>query len=111
MCLSSNTVSEYRTIIMASSKSGDARSKFKMRPDLGRIHFKLRYDDDKRVLYVTVVECSQLKRIDLFDKCNPFVRVYLLPGNHDVMKTKVIKKSLNPVFKKKIMFQHVGLDK
>ena len=89
------------------SKFGDAWSKFETRPDLGRIHYKLRYDDN--VLHVTVVECNNLKRIDPFRKSDTLVRLYLLPGVHDVIKTKVIKKNQNPVFRQKFKIP-VSLD-
>ena len=74
------------------SKFGDARSKFETRPDLGRIHYKVRYDDATSMLYVTVVECTKLK------KMYTYVRVYLLPGVHDIIITEVVKKNINPVF-------------
>ena len=92
---------------MASSRSkfGDARSKFETGPGLGRIHYKVRYDDLTSVLNVTVVECSKLKKMDTFSgKSDPFVRVYLLPGVHDIIKTEVVKKNLNPVFEENFKF-------
>lgn len=86
------------------SKFGDARSRFETGPGLGRIHYKVRYDDATGVLNVTVVECSQLKKMDTFGKSDPFVRVYLLPGVHDIIQTKVAKKNLNPVFEENFKF-------
>ena len=87
------------------SKFGDARSKFETGPGLGRIHYKVRYDDTSSVLNVTVVECSKLKKMDTFSgKSDPFVRVYLLPGVHDIIKTEVVKKNLNPVFEENFKF-------
>ena len=95
---------------MASGSSlGGARPKSEIRPDLGRIHYKVRYDDASSMLHVTVVECTKLKKMDTFDKSDPFVRVYLLPGVHDVVKTEVIKKNLNPVFNEMFKFP-VSLD-
>ena len=41
---------------------------------------------------------------DTFGKSDPFVRVYLLPGVHDLIKTEVIKKNLNPVFNEMFKF-------
>ena len=92
-------------VIMASrSKFGDARSRFETGPGLGRIHYKVRYDDATSVLNVTVVECSKLKKMDTFGKSDPFVRVFLLPGVHDIIKTEVAKKNLNPVFEENFKF-------
>ena len=36
--------------------------------------------------------------MDTFGKSDPFVCVLFVPGGHEEMKTKVIKKNLNPVF-------------
>ena len=76
---------------MASGSSfGGARSKFKNRLDLGRIHYKVSYDDATSMLHVTVVECSKLKNPEeLLCLSNPLVRLYLLPGEHEVIKTEV----------------------
>ena len=86
------------------SKFGDARSKFETGPGLGKIHYKVRYDDASGSLDVRVVECKNLKKMDTFGKSDPFVRVYLLPGNHDIIKTEVIKKNLNPIFDENFKF-------
>ena len=45
-----------------------------------------------------MVECKSLKKIDTFGKSDPFVSILLVPGDHKEMKTKVVKKNLNPVF-------------
>ena len=42
--------------------------------------------------------------MDTFGKSDPFVRVYVLPGPHDELKTKVIKKNLNPVYNESFQF-------
>ena len=42
--------------------------------------------------------------MDTFGKSDPFVRVYLLPGTHEVVKTEVIKKNLNPYFNENFKF-------
>ena len=56
------------------------------------------YDSSTQKLSVFVVECQGLKKTDLFGKSDPFVKLFLLPGAHTEIKTKVIKKTLNPVF-------------
>ena len=48
--------------------------------------------------------------MDVFGKSDPFVKVYVLPGAHDELKTKVIKKNLNPVFNESFQFS-VSRDK
>ena len=41
---------------------------------------------------------------DLLGGSDPFVRVYLMPGKHTELKTKVIKKELNPVYNDEFSF-------
>ena len=67
-------------------------------------YFQVRYDNATGSLNVTVVECQSLKKMDTFGKSDPFVRVYLLPGTHEVIKTEVIKKNLNPYFNENFKF-------
>lgn len=62
------------------------------------------YNDIKGQLQVTVIECKDLKKMDTFGKSDPFVRVYLMPGSHPEMKTKTIKKTLDPQFKEQFSF-------
>ena len=42
--------------------------------------------------------------MDTFGKSDPFVRVYVLPGLTDELKTKVIKKTLSPVYNESFQF-------
>ena len=50
------------------------------------------------------MECKDLKKMDILGKSDPFVRVFLMPGNHKELKTKVIKKNLNPLFNEVFKF-------
>ena len=45
-----------------------------------------------------------MKKMDILGKSDPFVRIYLMPGNHKELKTKVIKKNLNPLFNEVFKF-------
>ena len=65
----------------------------------------MKYDNINNNLNVTVVECKNLKKMDTFGKSDPFVRVYLLPGTHEELKTEVVKKNLNPVFNANFSFK------
>ena len=62
------------------------------------------YNDARSQLQVTVIECKDLKKMDTFGKSDPFVKVYLMPGTHTEMKTKTIKKTLDPQFKEVFSF-------
>ena len=50
------------------------------------------------------MECKDLKKMDILGKSDPFVRVFLMPGNHKELKTKIIKKNLNPLFNEVFKF-------
>ena len=66
--------------------------------------FQVSYEESTQTLIVTVVECNDLKKMDIIGKSDPFVQLFLMPGNHSLMKTKVIKKTLNPVFYEEFKF-------
>ena len=42
--------------------------------------------------------------MDTFGKSDPFVKLYLMPGTHEEIKTKTIKKTLDPQFKEQFTF-------
>ena len=62
------------------------------------VYRQISYDNGSQNLNVHVMECQNLKKMDTFGKSDPYVKVYLLPGSFDIMKTDVIKKNLNPYF-------------
>ena len=37
-------------------------------------------------------------------KADPYVQVHLLPGSHEMVKTKVVKKNYNPMFNETFTF-------
>ena len=51
-----------------------------------------------------MVECKNLKKTDLIGKSVPYVRVYLMPGTHMELKTKIVKNNLNPVYNDEFSF-------
>ena len=51
-----------------------------------------------------MVECKNLKKTDLIGKSDPYVRVYLMPGTHMELKTKIVKNNLNPVYNDEFSF-------
>ena len=50
------------------------------------------------------MECKDLKKTDLIGKSDPYVRVYLMPGTHMELKTKIVKSSQNPVYNDEFSF-------
>ena len=51
-----------------------------------------------------MVECRHLPKTELIGKSDPYVRVYLMPGTHAELKTKVMKKTQNPVYNDEFSF-------
>ena len=46
-----------------------------------------------------------MKKADILTgKADPYVQVHLLPGSHEVVKTKVVKKNYNPMFNETFTF-------
>merc|ERR1711892_384910 len=78
--------------------AGVGAMKTKFEDNLGKLHYRINYEEASQNLSITVVECKELKKMDILGKSDPFVRIYLMPGNHKELKTKVIKKNLNPLF-------------
>lgn len=84
-----------------SSMSLDSRS---TEPQLGRLKYNIDYDFNTSVLRVNVLEAEKLPAMDLCGSSDPYVKVYLLPDRRKYEKTKVHKKSLNPVFNETFEF-------
>ena len=53
---------------------------------------------------MTVVKCESLPKKDLIGSSDPFVRVYLMPGTHTELKTKVVKNTASPLFNDEFSF-------
>ena len=51
-----------------------------------------------------MVKCEGLPKTDLMGGSDPFVRVYLMPGTHTELKTKIVKNSVNPVYNDEFSF-------
>lgn len=72
---------------------------------LGRLRFKIEYDFNKSILYVELIEASQLAAMDLCGSSDPYVKIFLLPDKRQYEKTRVHKKTLNPKFNETFQFQ------
>merc|ERR1719397_265091 len=74
-------------------------------PGAPSLLYELRYDHEKQHLILVVKECRDLKKGDLLGKgADAVVSIFLLPGNHKELKTKVVKGSANPVFNESFQF-------
>ena len=68
--------------------------------------YQLNYDQGSQQLSITIVRCSNLNKADMMGgKPDPYVNVFLLPGNHTTMKTKVVKNEQNPMFNETFKIQ------
>jgi len=85
---------------MTSESGGDQSVNY------GMIHFSLRHDAEASALVVTVVKATGLQEGDA-ESFNPYVKVRLLPDKHQKAKTKVVRRSANPVFDEAITFAGV----
>ncbi|CAB3359584.1 Hypothetical predicted protein [Cloeon dipterum] len=78
---------------------------------LGTIVFKLRYKSDKNALVVTVVKCQDLPARDPnIGSCDPYVKLQLLPDKQHKVKTRVLRKTNNPVYDEDFTFYGISFN-
>ncbi|XP_050548690.1 synaptotagmin-4 [Daktulosphaira vitifoliae] len=71
----------------------------------GVLFFKLRYKEDKKVLLVNINKCMDLQPKDKSSSTSdPYVKLQLLPDKEHKVKTRVLRKSRNPVFDEDFTF-------
>jgi len=80
-------------------------------PKLGKLFFTIKYSFEKTALIVTVNKCTNLPAKDL--TCNtsdPYVKLQLLPEKQHKVKTRVLRRSLNPVYDEDFTFYGVNFN-
>ncbi|XP_045613625.1 synaptotagmin-4 isoform X2 [Procambarus clarkii] len=76
---------------------------------LGKLHFKLRYNFDKNALVVTIVKCTGLPAKDpALTSSDPYVKLQLLPEKQHKVKTRVLRKTLSPVYDEDFTFYGIN---
>lgn len=72
---------------------------------LGVLHCTMKYCFDKNALIVTVNKCENLPAKDTAAKSSdPYVKLQLLPEKQHKVKTRVMRRTLNPVYDEDFTF-------
>jgi len=75
---------------------------------LGTLHCTMKYSFDKNALIVTVNRCENLPAKDSAAKSSdPYVKLQLLPEKQHKVKTRVMRRTLNPVYDEDFTFYGV----
>jgi len=70
------------------------------------MHYQIQYDQGTQTLVVTIIKCMNLQKTDMMGgKPDPMVNIFLRPGHHKTIKTKIIKSEQNPQFNEVFRFQ------
>merc|ERR1712012_276281 len=75
------------------------------RGKLGRLFFTVKYSFEKTALIVTVNRCENLPAKDSTAKSSdPYVKLQLLPEKQHKVKTRVVRRTLDPVYDEDFTF-------
>ncbi|XP_067120277.1 synaptotagmin-4-like [Centruroides vittatus] len=76
---------------------------------LGKLHFRLKYTAEKYSLLVTIVRCTDIPPKDPnAGTSDPYVKLQLLPEKQHKVKTRVLRKTLNPVYDEDFTFYGIN---
>ncbi|KAL4710941.1 hypothetical protein ACJJTC_017906 [Scirpophaga incertulas] len=98
-----------------SKELADAHATEKVKPPenetndgrLGDLHFKLRYENEKNALVVSVVSCQGLPGREPAGP-DPYVKLQLLPDKQHKVKTRVVRKTRCPVYDEDFTFYGIA---
>ena len=66
---------------------------------LGTINFSVDYDKQKTALVVTIIKACDLPVKDPnIESSDPYIKLQLLPDKRHKVKTRVLRKTLNPIY-------------
>ena len=74
------------------------------------LHFSLHYDVQRRTMTVHLKEASNLPAKDRSGTSDPFVVMHLHPNKEEIFESKIVYKTLNPVFNQSFEFHNLQLD-
>lgn len=74
---------------------------------LGRLWFSVRYEAATEKLLVSILKAKNLpsRTVGTVNTCDPFVRLHLIPDERRYLQSKLKKKTCNPFFDEKFVFQ------
>ncbi|XP_053200437.1 synaptotagmin-11-like [Panonychus citri] len=78
---------------------------------LGKLHFKLKYNYEKQALCIVIGKATGLpiKENNLNDY-DPYVKLQLLPDKQHKVKTRVLRKTDNPIYDEEFIFYEITPD-
>ena len=74
------------------------------------LQFSLHYDIQRRTMAVHLQEASNLPAKDRSGTSDPFVVMHLHPNKEEIFESKIVYKTLNPVFDQSFEFHNLQLD-
>eukprot|EP00095_Tigriopus_kingsejongensis_P007851 maker-scaffold62_size438377-snap-gene-2.13 protein:Tk07851 transcript:maker-scaffold62_size438377-snap-gene-2.13-mRNA-1 annotation:"synaptotagmin iv" len=78
---------------------------------LGRLHCTVKYCFDKNALIVTINKCQNLPVKDMAAKSSdPYVKLQLLPEKQHKVKTRVMRRTLNPCYDEDFTFYGISFN-
>lgn len=78
---------------------------------LGKLHFKLKYNYEKQALCIVIGKATGLPCHDSsHGDLDPYVKLQLLPDKQHKVKTRVLKKTNNPIYDEEFIFYEITPD-
>ena len=74
------------------------------------LQFSLHYDIQRRTMTVHLQDASNLPAKDRSGTSDPFVVMHLHPNKEEIFESKIVYKTLNPVFNQSFEFHNLQLD-
>lgn len=108
-CLDSSSASSSQTSSKTASPFTPASSEPEPEPSLGSISLTVDYNFPKKALVVTIVGARGLPAMDeQAGSSDPYVKMTILPEKKHRVKTRVLRKTLDPLFDETFTFYGVA---
>ncbi|MEQ2236740.1 hypothetical protein ILYODFUR_015813 [Ilyodon furcidens] len=108
-CLDSSSASSSQTSSKTASPFTPASSEPEPEPNLGSLSLTVDYNFPKKALVVTIVGARGLPAIDeQAGSSDPYVKMTILPEKKHRVKTRVLRKTLDPIFDETFTFYGVA---